>query len=270
VTVTATYRNTVPPVLYNIHIGAFSGGSVTADKYVAEAGETVTLTVSPNASYELKSISATDATVYGSGNTRWFTMPTRNVTVTAVFENPTRQAAWQAALKLIEANTFTLTQQQALNEATARYRLAELINELIKATGFVISYNDIVIYTFVPANSGTTVTPLGINGKIEFRVTPPETFISAYSNGSIMASPVSNDVIVSNPLTAYVQNGILYVSGLKAGEKWNIYNILGALIYTATATGDTDSTGSLIQEIPLPARGIYIITTGNRTVKTVN
>ena len=67
------------------------------------------------------------------------------------------------------------------------------------ASGFVISPYDIVIFSFTPANSGTDANPAGIHGKFEFRVTPPDTRTSAYSSGTITASPVSNDVIVAPP-----------------------------------------------------------------------
>ena len=51
----------------------------------AKYGSTVTITISPSANYSLDTISATDSTVSGSGNTRTFTMPARNVTVEAAF-----------------------------------------------------------------------------------------------------------------------------------------------------------------------------------------
>ena len=75
---------------YNVHIIAISdgitGGTVSADK-VANKDDIVTLTVTPNAGYVLKSL-----TVKDSSNTpitvtnNQFTMPDSNVTVTAEFE----------------------------------------------------------------------------------------------------------------------------------------------------------------------------------------
>ena len=57
-----------------------------------------------------------------------------DVTVTAYFHNPTWQALWEAARKLIEgAAPFILTQQEAPDASTARYRLAEIINNLLTA-----------------------------------------------------------------------------------------------------------------------------------------
>jgi len=72
-------------------------------------------------------------------------------------------------------------------------------------------------------------------------------------------------------LQAYVLNGVLHISGLQQGKPVWIYNILGTLIYQAdeTLTGFKTLLGFEL-EIPLPARGIYIITDGNTVVKVVN
>jgi hypothetical protein len=222
-------------------------------------------------------------------------MPAANVKVEATFHNPTYQAAWEAARKIIEAATFTLTQQQAPNEATARYVLAEQINELLKNNSqfsiysaseidtlidnltlrnvfnsqFAISAYDIVIYTFIPANSGTSDNANGVNGRFEFRVTPPNTPASAYNKGTITASPVSNDQLhpeldsgTNYELRGWVHNSTLYVSGLQPGTKWGIYTLSGALIYTGIAV-ETHGRASLHE------RGIYIVVSNGKTVKVV-
>ena len=62
------------------------------------------------------------------------------------------------------------------------------------------------------------------------------------------------------PLKTYVQNGRLHVSGLHTGEPWRVYRMSGALIYRDTATGSEAN-------ISLPARGLYIVQSGDRTVK---
>ena len=68
---------------YGITIAPMTHGTVTADKATAAAGETVTLTVTPDAGYHLKdgSLMANDEVV--TGNT--FTMPGKEVRVTALF-----------------------------------------------------------------------------------------------------------------------------------------------------------------------------------------
>lgn len=82
------------PDLYNVTVAEVTGGSVTASPARAEADTEITLTIAPTTGYQLKSITAkdsSDATVAlsGTGNTRTFTMPAKDVTVTPVFEKIT-------------------------------------------------------------------------------------------------------------------------------------------------------------------------------------
>jgi hypothetical protein len=272
---TLTFTLTVEEHVYWIEIPAFVGGTVSSNpQYISEAGGTVTLTVTPDEGYELASISVTDMSnpnifipLSGTGLTGstgslticTFTMPAHHVKVTASF----LKTGWEAALALIEKTTFTVTQQQANTESDLRYRLATLINELIKETGFVVSYSDIVIFAFTPAASGNDGIPAGTNGAFQFRVTPANVRNSAYSSGTITASPVSNDGIYAASLKAYTQNGVLYVSGLTEGKTWQVYNMLGTLVYQGDANTDK-------AEIRLPGRGVYIVTHENRTVKVNN
>jgi hypothetical protein len=63
-------------------------------------------------------------------------------------------------------------------------------------------------------------------------------------------------------LRAVSANGGLQVRGLVAGETFAVYNMSGQLIYNAKATTSE-------QFVPLNVRGIYIVVSGNRRVKTV-
>ena len=63
-------------------------------------------------------------------------------------------------------------------------------------------------------------------------------------------------------LRAWVQNGVLHVSGLTMGESWTIYNLNGQLIYTGIADGNE-------AKIPLQERGVYIIQSGGTAIKTI-
>ena len=78
-------------VKYNVNISEMTNGSVAASAAKAEVGETVTLTITPSAGYNLATIAVTDTdegnvALSGSGNTRTFTMPAKPVTVSATFE----------------------------------------------------------------------------------------------------------------------------------------------------------------------------------------
>ncbi len=83
--------------MYDVNVGNFSHGAITADPARAAAGDTVTLTVAPDTDYRLVSgslqVAYTDAsgtaqtiTPDGSGTTYTFKMPAADVTVTAEFE----------------------------------------------------------------------------------------------------------------------------------------------------------------------------------------
>ncbi len=73
-------------IIYTVTIpNNITGGTVTADKTSAASGETVTLTISPDNDYHLEVITVSEANLSGSGNTRTFTMPACNVTVSVVF-----------------------------------------------------------------------------------------------------------------------------------------------------------------------------------------
>jgi LPXTG-motif cell wall-anchored protein len=78
-------------VKYNIEVDSnIANGSIVADKSMAIAGETVTLTASPNDKYQLGGITVKDGNddeipLSGTGNTRTFTMPKWHVSVTGSF-----------------------------------------------------------------------------------------------------------------------------------------------------------------------------------------
>ena len=89
---------TLYPV-YGVIIADSTGGTVTASPAVfqpdtfSSADKTVTLTITPDASFELSTLTVTKAsggevTLNGTGNTRTFTMPDENVTVSATFTQP--------------------------------------------------------------------------------------------------------------------------------------------------------------------------------------
>jgi hypothetical protein len=191
-------------------------------------------------------------------------MPSSHVTVIATFINRAYESAWSAAKALIESATFTLTQAEAPNETAARYRLAARINDLIASTGFTISAGDIVIYHFYPAVEGDATRVSGANGLIEFRVSPPNLTNSAYNSGVITATAyiVGNEHIAQPQIRTWVHDGVLHVSGLTQGKPLHIYNMYGQLIHQSKAVGAE-------AKIPLPARGLYTVTSGGKTVKTL-
>ena len=79
------------PVLYEITVNDTEHGSITTlPSETAASGRTVTVTITPDEWYNLATLTVEDAngspiTVNGDGNTRTFTMPESNVTISATF-----------------------------------------------------------------------------------------------------------------------------------------------------------------------------------------
>ena len=70
---------------FRINVSKTGQGTVTV-KSLAKYGEVVTVTASPSKGYELSSVTASGVTLSGSGNTRTFKMPAKDVTVNVTFE----------------------------------------------------------------------------------------------------------------------------------------------------------------------------------------
>ena len=260
-----------PPTSYTISIGNFAGGSVSANRSTATAGENVILTISPENGYELDEItvhrnssSAMTVALRGTGSTRSFAMPAYNVTVSATFKKTAAQSLWEKAREIIENAVYVVSQEAANTEDEVCAYLADYINNLLKdaGIGLTVTCGDIWIQSsFTSAVAGVQ------NGTFSFFVMPQGVYGSNINNGVIVATTVGNEQLTPNneQLKGYVQNGLLYVSGLTVGQMWSVYNILGALIYKCIVT-DVGARHAL----PLPGRGVYIVQSENSVIKITN
>lgn len=70
---------------FRINVSKTGQGTVTV-KSLAKYGEVVTVTASPSKGYELSSVTASGVTLSGSGDTRTFKMPAKDVTMNVTFE----------------------------------------------------------------------------------------------------------------------------------------------------------------------------------------
>jgi hypothetical protein len=66
--------------------------------------------------------------------------------------------------------------------------------------------------------------------------------------------------LAATSLKAWMRNGLMHVSGLVEGETFSVFNAAGAVIYRGVATGEE-------ADIAISVQGVYIIQSGNRTVK---
>ena len=69
---------------FRINVSKTGQGTVTV-KSLAKYGEVVTVTASPSKGYELSSVTASGVTLSGSGDTRTFKMPAKDVTIAVTF-----------------------------------------------------------------------------------------------------------------------------------------------------------------------------------------
>ena len=72
------------PVAHTVTVNAGVGGKASADKKTALSGELITVTVTPDAGYQIKSVKALDFST--KNNNLQFPMPNENVVVTVEFE----------------------------------------------------------------------------------------------------------------------------------------------------------------------------------------
>ena len=72
----------------------------------------------------------------------------------------------------------------------------------------------------------------------------------------------NGEELSADPLRAWIRDGLLYVSGLTPGETLSVYTAAGALDYHSIAA-------SYEANIKLKAPGVYIVQSGDKSVKVV-
>ena len=80
----------------------------------------------------------------------------------------------------------------------------------------------------------------------------------------VTVSDVSGiNAVPYNPLSAWIDNGMLHIKGLKPGNIFSIYDAMGKPVYRGTAE-------STEVNRPIEGKGIFIVKTENCTVKVIN
>jgi hypothetical protein len=113
---------------------------------------------------------------------------------------------------------------------------------------------DVVLTSRTGLSTGTYTATLTVSGeglpsvsaKISHTVTPTG-----------LETPPS-----ASQLKAWMQGATLHITGLTAGRTWNVYALTGALVHRSVSTGSE-------ADLTLPARGVYIIQSGNKAIKVV-
>ena len=101
------------------------------------------------------------------------------------------------------------------------------------------------------------------------------TYTATVTVGNDNATPVSftvsfavssstgiDEVTDDAQLKAWMQGDRLHVTGLSTGLPWHLYNMQGMVVYQGIAAGKE-------ADVMLPARGVYLVRSGNRTVKVI-
>ena len=200
VTVSATFS----AISYNINVGTFANGSVEAAPSAATVGETVTLTVSTASGYGLETLTVTadggaSVKVDGTGDSRTFTMPAKNVTVTATF------SAINYSINVGTIANGSVTASPTTATVGTKITLSSTPNEGYKFAS----------YTVTDADGGTVAVT---NGKFTMpakNVTVSATFsaisyninVGNFANGSVEATPSAATVGTRVTLTASPASG---------------------------------------------------------------
>ena len=277
---------------YNVATGSPENGSVAADKTSVKSGTPVTLTITPNAGYELATITAaktnesgTTVALSGTGTTRTFIMPAYGVTITATFQKTADQQAVEAAKALIEAANFTPMQTDATDETTVKTWLTTQINALpgMSGTGITVSANDITIHAFSAAVAGTSGNPNGTNGTFSFAVDLEKGASSkttASKNASVTATKYVAPATYSIEIAAII-NGLVTpdVTSSVPGETVTLtiapsdgfeLNAIKAYKTGATATVVTLSGTGNTRTFTMPAYPVTVSATFKKTQATLD
>jgi len=127
------------------------------------------------------------------------------------------------------------------------------------------------------STSETSVTYIYVDGVLTAISTVTTTNLKANTTFidrklTVSDASATGNVPQATTLNAWVENGVLHVSGLVAGVTWGVYNVAGMQIYSGVAETRTVETGralSLQNTMSLPAHGVYIVKQGNNAVKIV-
>jgi hypothetical protein len=103
------------------------------------------------------------------------------------------------------------------------------------------------------------ITDLTLSLEDGTSVTQPETTIPLNVNRNITGAETVSD----GKLTVSARDGVLKIRGLETGKAFSVYNMQGALIYSGKATAPEAT-------VNLYARGVYVVVSGNQSIKAVN
>lgn len=272
------------PDLYNVTVADATGGSVTASPSRTQENATVTLTITPLSGYQLSSITAkkgsTNVALSGTGNTRTFTMPAGDVTVTPVFSKIdytlTKNSTSNGSFKLTNASGTEITKAQIGDtvKVVPTANTGYTVNTVKHGTTSSPS-------TSITASSGTYSFTMGAANEyvaVTFKEVTGTAVAKAYTSGS--ASSTGGTVKVGSGTAGASANatvGITTSATVVAAEKTN-YSFTGweksgtnashIKLYTDSAC-TTEYTSGATKTIYVKTDGSSGITTSNAEVRAL-
>ncbi|GHT44321.1 hypothetical protein FACS189438_2750 [Bacteroidia bacterium] len=256
--ITAEFPAAAPPPTYSISVGSFTGGSVSANKALAAAGETVTLTVYPASGYELSAIRvhktgevSVSVGLNGfngfNGLNGDFTMPDFDVMVSASFseifvtdpEPDPDAVALDGFIYTIRDLHVNVPQEEANTESEVAAWLKAYLARLFEDKGWDISVQTLTVVNFFPATAGTRTDMPGTNGSFSFFATLRKGYVTdrTYNmDGTVTATPyttpVGNESAEAALTSVYFRNHTLYICSPVA-ETVEVYSFSGERIFSA-------------------------------------
>ena len=269
--VTVDNTGNQPTGTLSIAMSGANAGSFTLSKTSITditAGGSDIFTVVPQTGL---SVGTYNATVTVSGNTN-ITSRSFNVTFAVTAVSTYGIALNPATDKDFGTSTVGYGAQQVHNVTvsnTGNYPTGELTISLsgANAGSFIRSKTSIPSIAVGGSDNFTVVPQTGLGiGTYSATVTISGENITAWSFNvtfAVIAAPnitSAPELTPANPLRAWMRGGLLHVTGLSVGELWSVYSANGALIYSSVADGEE-------ADIPLHVMGVYIIRSGNNTVR---
>ncbi len=231
---------------YTITVGACENGSVSLDKNTANNGETVTVTATPDAGYELSKILVNGKEI--SGNT--FTTPAGDVTVTATFVK----------------KVYSITIEPSEQGSVATDRSGATFGEVVTVT--------------VTPNAGYALSKIKVNGtKISgnmFIMPKAEVVVSAEFVAleyTVTVGEVANGSVSVNKSVAKTDETIMVTATPDAGYELSKILVNGTAISGNTFTmpaGDVTVTATFVKKeysitAIQPEEGIVMLDKSNAT-----
>jgi hypothetical protein len=245
VTVSALFTTTAE---YSVTVGAFAGGSVTADKASCKGNEAVTLTIAPAAGYELTAISAhktgdeaASVALTGAGSERTFTMPAYDVTVTATFT----KIVYSVTIGTLTGGSVTADKASCAENEAVTLTIAPNEGYELTAISAHKTGDEAASVALTGAGSERTfaMPAYGVTVTATFGVR--QTAVRAENVSAVMVTGRNGEVQARFEGTATVK----------------LYSLTGALLNEATASGGY--TYSVRQ------KGIYVLSVAGKSYKVL-